>query len=72
MNGIQGTKPTGRQCNRLLDEVVTIIKYNKITIYHTIYITVFTDGTASYLTVSNDDALNTTNNETSFPELSRF
>ena len=26
MNGIQGTKPAGRQWNRLLDAVVTILK----------------------------------------------
>ena len=36
MNGIQGTKPSGRQWNRLLDAVVTIIKYNKSTIDHDI------------------------------------
>ena len=29
MNLVQGTKPDGRQCNRLLDSVVTIIKYKK-------------------------------------------
>ena len=62
MNRIQGTNPDGRQCNRLLDAVVTIIKYNKITIDHAIYIKVFADGTVSYLTDSTDDVLNTTNN----------
>ena len=41
MNGIQGTKPAGRQWNRLLDVVVTIIKYKKSTIYHAIYIKFF-------------------------------
>ena len=69
MNAIQGKKPAGRQWNILLDEVVTIIKYKKSTIYHGIYIKVFTDGTVSYFTFSTDDFLNTTNNETAFPEL---
>ena len=71
MNGIQGTKPAGRQCNRLLDSVVTIIEYKKITIDHAIYIKVFDDGAVSYLTVSTGDVLNTTNNENAFPELTR-
>ena len=66
MNVIQGKKPSGRQCNRLLDAVVTILKYSNITIDHDIYITVFTDGTVSYITVYTDDVLNTTNNETAF------
>ena len=69
MNIIQGTKPSGQQFNILLDVVVTTLKYKKITIYHAIYIKVFSDGTVSYLTVSTDDVLNTTNNETVFPEL---
>ena len=72
MNGILGTKPSGRQWNRQLDTVVTIIKYKKSTIYHDIYIKVFTDGKVSYLTVSTDDFLNTTNNKISFTELTRF
>ena len=63
MNGIQGKKPDGRQWNRLLDAVVSILKYKKITIYHAIYIKVFTDGTVSYITVSTDDIFNTTNNK---------
>ena len=63
MNEIQGTKPVGRQWNRLLDAVVTIIKYKNSTIGHAIYIKVLTDVTVSYLTVSTDDVLNTTNNE---------
>ena len=71
MNGIQGTKPAGRQWNRLLDAVVTILKYKKSTIDHAIYIKVFADGTVSYLTVSTDDVLNTNNNENAFPELTR-
>ena len=41
----------------------------KITIDHTIYINVFSYGTVSYLTVSTDDFLNTTNNYTAFNEL---
>ena len=40
MNVIQGTKPAGRQCNRLLDAVVTIFEYKKSTIDHAIYIKV--------------------------------
>ena len=71
MNGIKGTKPAGRQWNRLLDAVVTIIEYKKSTNDHAIYIKVLDDGTVSYLTVSTDDVLNTTNNENSFPELTR-
>ena len=70
-NVIKGTNPSGRQCNRLLDAVVTILKYKKRTIDHAIYINVFNDGTVSYLTVSTDDVLNTTNNENAFPELTR-
>ena len=62
MNGIQVTKPAGRQWNRLLDSVVTILEYKKSTIDHAIYIKVFDDGTVSYLTVSTDDVLNNTNN----------
>ena len=72
MNVIQGTKPAERQWNILLDVVVTIIKYKKSIMYHDIYIKVFTDGTVSYLTVSTDDVLNTTNNGTEFPEPTRF
>ena len=41
MNGIQGANPAGRKWNRLLDAVVTILKYKKITIDHAIYIKVF-------------------------------
>ena len=71
MNVIQGIKPAGRQWNRLLDSVVTIFKYKKITIYHVFCIKVFTDRTLSYITVSTDDVLSTTNNETYFFELNR-
>ena len=49
----------------------TIIKHKNIKIDHTIYIKAFTDGKVSYLTVSTDDVLNTTNNKTSFTELPR-
>ena len=62
-------------CNTMdgiLDIVVTIINYKKSTIDHAIYIKVFTDGTVSYITVSTDDVLNTTNNENAFTELTRF
>ena len=48
-----------------------MIKYNKRTIDHAIYIKLFTDGTVPYLTVSTDDFLNTTNNDKSFTELTR-
>ena len=64
MNGIKGTKPAGRQWNRLLDAVVTIIIYKKTTIDNAIYINFFSDETVSYITVSTDDVLNTTNNKT--------
>ena len=69
MNGIQVTKPAGRKWNLLLDSVVTILKYNKSTIDHVIYINVFSDGKLSYITVSTYDVLETTNNETEFTEL---
>ena len=49
--------PSGRKWNRLLDAVVTIIKYKKSTIDHAIYIRIFTYDTASYPTVSTDDVL---------------
>ena len=64
MNGIQGTNPAGRQWKILLDAVVTILKYKKITIDHAIYIKFFIYGTVSYLAVSTDYVLNTTNNDT--------
>ena len=69
MNGIQVTKPAKPQWDRLLDSVVAMIKYKKITIDHVIYIKVLYDGAVSYLKVSTDDVLNTTNDETAFPEL---
>ena len=62
-------KQAGIKWDILLDLVFTAIKYKKSTIDHAIYIKVFTDGTVSYLTVSTDDFLNTTNNENTFPEL---
>ena len=71
MNGIQGKKPAGKQWNRLLYEVVTIIKYKKISIDHAIYIKVFSGGILYYLTFFTDDVLNTINNETEFTELPR-
>ena len=46
-----------------------MIKYKKITIDHAIYIKALSDETLSYIKVSTDDVLNTTNNETSFTEL---
>ena len=36
MNGIQVKKPDGQQWNRLIDAVVTMMKYNKSTIDHAI------------------------------------
>ena len=71
MNGYQGTKPSGIKWNRLLRTVVAILKYNNITIDHAIYIKFFTDVTVSYLTISTDDGLNTTTNNTAFTELTR-
>ena len=72
MNGIQGIKPSGQQCNRIFDAVVTILKYNRSKIDHTIYTKFFYDGKVSYLAVSTDYFLNTANNEIAFPELTRF
>ena len=63
MNGIQVTKPPVRQPKRLIGSVVTVLKYNKIPIDHTIYIRVFSDGNVYYLKFSVDDVLNTTNNK---------
>ena len=63
MNGIWGTKPYVQKLNRLLNSVVTIIKYNKSIIDYVIYIKVFSDGTVSYLTIFTVDVLNTSNNE---------
>ena len=65
-------KPAGRQRNRLLDAVITILKYRKSTIDHDIYIRVFYDVTVSYITFPTDDVIKTTNNETSFIELTIF
>ena len=64
MYGIQGTEPDGQPLNILLDAVVTILKYNKGTNDHAIYIKFLSDGTVTYLKASNDDVINTTNNET--------
>ena len=69
MNIIQITKPEGQQWKRLLGTVVTVLKYKKISIYHGIYIKVFSDRNFPYITVSTDDVINTANNETSFTEL---
>ena len=52
--------------------MVTIIKYKKSTIDHAIYIKLFYDGKASFLTVSTYDILSTTNKKTAFPELRMF
>ena len=71
MKGIQLTKPARQKWNRLLDALVTIMKYKKITIDHAIYIKVFYDETVSYIMVSTDNFLSTINNETAFPELTR-
>ena len=38
MNVIQGVKPVRLQCNILLDTVFAILKYNKMPVYHDIYI----------------------------------
>ena len=68
---IQEKNPSGRQQNQPLDAVVTIIIHNKSTIDHAIYINIFSKLTVSYLIVSNDDVLNTTNNEIEFTEVTR-
>ena len=62
MNGVQVKKPSGLQYNRLLDAVVTIIKYNIIKIDNAVYIKVLSGETVSYQMVSSDGVLNTTNN----------
>ena len=72
MNGIQLKKQAGQQLNKLLYAVVIVIKYKKSIIDHAIYIKVFYYRTVSYLTVSIDDFINTTNNKTSFPEQRRI
>ena len=63
MNEIKGKKPAVLQWNRPLDTVVTIHKYKKRRFDHAIYIKVFSDKTGSYLRVSTDHVLNTTNHE---------
>ena len=55
MNVIQGTQPYGRQWNIIIDTVVTISRYKKIPIDHSIYIKVFFDGTVSSPTVYIND-----------------
>ena len=72
MNWIQGPKPTGRQWGQLFDAVVTILKYKKSTIDHSIYIKVFSGGTVSYIAVFTYYVLNTTTNDTVFTELRIF
>ena len=72
MNGIKGTKPSRQQRISLIDVLVTVNKYKKIIIDHSIYIKVLSDGNMSYLTVSTDDVLRTVNSKTSFPEIRRF
>ena len=67
INAIQGTKPSGQKCNILLDVLVTILNYKKITIYNAIYVNFFYYGT-----VSTDDVLKNNNNDTAFPELTIF
>ena len=69
MNGIEGKDQSGRPRNRLSDTMVTIIKVKKRRIDHVIYMNSFYDRTVSYLRLSTDDVLNTTNNEIQSPEL---
>ena len=71
MSVIQGIKPAGRQYNQPLVTVLTIIKHNKSTIQNAIFFKVIYEVRVSHLMVSTDDVLNTTNNETEFPELTR-
>ena len=49
--------------------MITVLKYKITTIYHDIYIKIFSDGTISYLKVSTDGSLNTNNNDIDFHEL---
>ena len=49
-----------------------MMQYKKVTISHAIYIKVFYDVTMSYLTISTNDVINTTNNTKEFPELRNF
>ena len=49
MDIIQGRKPDGKQWNRLLDAVITIIKYKKITIDNDICIKLLPDATVHYI-----------------------
>ena len=65
---IQGTNSRGRQWNKLLDTVVTILKYKISIIDHSIYINVFSGGNVYYLTLHTDVVLDNNNNETAFPE----
>ena len=59
-----GGKQSRRKLNRILKSVVAMTKYKKIEICHSIYIKDFFNRPVSYLTVSTDDDLNITNNET--------
>ena len=52
--------------------VVTVTECKKITVDNAIYVKVFYYGTVSYLALSTDDGLNTTNNKTYFTELRMF
>ena len=72
MHVIQVTKPSERQWNTLLDSVVTILKYKKVIIDHYIRIKVFSTVTVSYIKVSTDDVINTTDKEKSFPGIARL
>ena len=57
-------KPDGQQWNRLLGAVVIMIKYKKSTVDNNNCVKVLYGGTVYYLTVSTDDVINNTNNET--------
>ena len=72
MNGIKGTKPFMQKCDQLLDAVVVVLKYNKINIYHAIYIKVLYDGTVSIIMVYKYGVINNTSNDTEFTEPRRF
>ena len=49
INGMQVTELTGQKFIRLLDAVVTILKYKNITIDHSIYIKIFSGVTVSFV-----------------------
>ena len=56
-------KTSWKNCNRLLDTVVTIVNYRKRTFDHDVYIKAFFYVTVYYLTVCTDDVIKNINDE---------